>query len=78
MRSSNAFAVEERYTRTGEDEILFQYTVTDANIYSQPFTAQILCAEWLPDKGFMSTLVTKVTTLFLRCCAPQGWKNKGF
>ena len=41
MRSSNAFAVEEHYTRTGEDEILFQYTVTDANIYSQPFTAQI-------------------------------------
>ena len=41
MRSSIAFAVEEHYTRTGEDEILFQYTVTDANIYSQPFTVQI-------------------------------------
>ncbi len=41
MRSSASFAVEERYTRTGEDEILFQYTVTDPNIYSQPFTAQI-------------------------------------
>ncbi|MDG2421487.1 MAG: hypothetical protein P8N40_07285 [Gammaproteobacteria bacterium] len=41
LRSSNAFEVKETYTRLDENEILFRYTITDPNIYTQPWTAEI-------------------------------------
>ena len=41
LRSSSEFTVQEVFTRTGKNEILFQYTITDPNIYSQPWTAEI-------------------------------------
>lgn len=33
--------VEERFTRTGEDEILYQFTVTDDSIYKQPWRGEL-------------------------------------
>ena len=41
LKSSRDFEVEESYTRIGENEILFRYTVTDPNVFSQPFTAEM-------------------------------------
>ncbi|NKB33816.1 MAG: hypothetical protein GKR91_12025 [Pseudomonadales bacterium] len=41
LRSSDSFEVKETFTRTSDNEILFQYTITDPNIYSQAWTAQI-------------------------------------
>ena len=33
--------VTERFTRTGPDEILYEFTVEDDSAYTQPWTAQI-------------------------------------
>jgi hypothetical protein len=41
LRHSAALEVSETYRRTGENEILFRYTVTDPQIYRQTFTAEI-------------------------------------
>ena len=41
LRSSNAFEVKEIYTKRGDNEIIFEYTITDPNIYTQPWTAEI-------------------------------------
>ena len=41
LRSSEGFEVKEVFTKTSGNEILFQYTVTDPNIYIQPWTAEI-------------------------------------
>ena len=41
LRSSEAFEVKEIYTRIHENEILFEYTITDPNMYTEPWTAQI-------------------------------------
>ena len=41
IRSSAAFKFSERFTLLGEDEILLQYTVTDPQIYAQPFTVEM-------------------------------------
>ena len=41
MRSSPDFEVKEIYTRISEDEILFKYEITDLNIYTEPWSAEI-------------------------------------
>jgi len=41
LRSSEAFEVKEVFTSISDNEILFQYTITDPNIYTQPWTAEI-------------------------------------
>ena len=41
LRSSEAFEVKEVFTRVSDNEILFKYTITDPNIYTQPWTAEI-------------------------------------
>lgn len=41
LRSSEAFKVREVFTRTSDNEILFQFTITDPNNYTQPWTAEI-------------------------------------
>ncbi len=41
IRHSAALEVTETYMRTGENEILFRYTVTDPQIYGQSFSAEI-------------------------------------
>jgi hypothetical protein len=41
MPSSEMFEVVERYFAVSENELLFRYTITDPNIYSQSFTAEI-------------------------------------
>ena len=41
MRSSPDFEVKEIYTRISEDEILFQYEITDLNIYTEPWSVEI-------------------------------------
>jgi len=41
MRSSLDFEVKEIYTRISEDEIFFQYEITDLNIYTEPWSVEI-------------------------------------
>jgi hypothetical protein len=39
--STDLFEVEERLSLTANDKILYQYTVTDPNLYTQAFTAEV-------------------------------------
>ena len=39
--STDRFEVVERFALTTENEFLYSYTVTDPNVYTQPFTAEI-------------------------------------
>lgn len=39
--STALFEVEERLSLTADDKILYQYTVTDPNLYTQAFTAEV-------------------------------------
>ena len=41
LRSSTQFEIKETFTRIAEDEMLFEFTVTDPQIYSQDFTAEM-------------------------------------
>jgi hypothetical protein len=41
IRSSADFKVSERFTLLGANEILYQYTVNDPQIYEQPFTVEM-------------------------------------
>lgn len=41
LRSSSEFEVKEVFTRTDDNEILFQFTITDSQNYSQPWSAEI-------------------------------------
>lgn len=50
LRSSDQFEVDEKFTRMSASEILFEFTVTDPKIYSQPFTAQLLLRKMSPDQ----------------------------
>jgi hypothetical protein len=34
--------VEERFTRTGQNEILYQFAVTDDSIYTQPWRGEMI------------------------------------
>ena len=49
LRSSGQFEVTEQYTRIAENEILFQYTVTDPQIYTQPFSAEMSLRRMPPE-----------------------------
>ena len=41
LRSSAEFQVKEVYTKIDENEILFQYTIRDPNIYTEQWTVEI-------------------------------------
>lgn len=49
LRSSEAFEVEEVFTRLDDNEILYRYTVTDPNIYTEPWSAEIPLQRLAPD-----------------------------
>jgi hypothetical protein len=38
---SESSVVEERFTRTTEDDILYEFTVTDDSLYSQPWRGEL-------------------------------------
>ncbi|MBT8145887.1 MAG: hypothetical protein KJN90_03490 [Gammaproteobacteria bacterium] len=41
MRATELMEVEERFTLVSEDEIFYQFTITDPNIYTQPFSGEL-------------------------------------
>ncbi len=48
LRSSEQFEVTEKFTRIAADEILFQFTITDPLMYSQPFSAEMSLRRMAP------------------------------
>jgi len=49
LRTSAQLQVEERYTRIGNNEIVFAFTVTDPEIFTQTFSATMLLTRLPPD-----------------------------
>lgn len=48
--SSELLEVDERFTRVNDTEIFYTYTVTDPNIYTRPYTVEMLLHHLKPDE----------------------------
>lgn len=50
MRSSELFEAVERFTLVSEDEIFYQFTITDPAIYTEPFSGELSIRRMLADE----------------------------
>lgn len=50
LTSSEQLEVDERFTRIGDNEILYSYTVTDPGIYTQPFNVEMVLSRMASDE----------------------------